>query len=366
MKKRSVIALLLLASMLVGCGNTEKSKVRHNEEETSEVTSETTEETTAETTAEPTPTSEPTEKPTPTPQDINVDDLSMEEIHYLYRAFAEGLHKDNSELKFGFVEISVDGSYVWCLATLDGNGTYAEYASVDGKMTDITKPDHYLDSYVTSFENFMNLPCVTEVNNYTFDEIVESIDDGTYYGNIMAISEDSNYMLVQVGDPVSFTKEEFDKLEIGDVVYHDIYSDEDVYVESIDDYGITLSYDDLWISENTFIDNSNEYMIFSSSANPVTVNNKIAVVKISSDCEIDDTYKMLLNGPDDDSDPEGYAEYLEGLDNPTVLQKTIYWFYATQNWNIPSLGNQWNDFGGLLYPIVIKNGEVTMMSLQWR
>ena len=75
---------------------------------------------------------------------------------------------------------------------------------------------------------------------------------------------------------------------------------------------------------------------------------------------------MLLNGPDDDSDPEGYAEYLEGLDNPTVLQKTIYWFYATQNWNIPSLGNQWNDFGGLLYPIVIKNGEATMMSLQWR
>ncbi|MBO7450319.1 MAG: hypothetical protein J6U54_08095 [Clostridiales bacterium] len=372
MKMRTVVALLLMVSMLVGCGSTDKkSNVRHKEEEPSEITSESTEETTVETTAAPTPTSEPTEKPTPTPYAVNVDvdDLSMEEIRYLYRAFAEGLHKDEPDLKFGFMEITIKGDLVWVLATSDGNGTYAEYACVDGKMTDITNPDHAdsIDFYVTSFDNFMLLPCVTELNSYTYDEVVESIDDGTYYGDIMAISDDGNYMLILAGEPVSFTQEEYDHLEVGDVVYHNDYCDEDVYIESFNDNGFaTLSESDLWIAENSFTDDEHEYMLFSSSYNPVTVNAKVVVVGISPDCEIEDTYRNLLVEPDSDSEPEGYAEYLEDLDDPTVLEKTVYWFYSSMHCDLSSLGNGWTDNRGLLYPIVIKNGEATMMSLQWR
>ena len=204
------------------------------------------------------------------------------------------------------------------------------------------------------------------VDDISEDEITDSIDDGTYYGEIVAVSEDGDYMLVTVGDPVSVTKEEYDALEVGDVVYSGEYSG-DVYVQEIDDKGNKILSDySMWFAPNGFTGNEDEYILVTSSVNPMTVNDKLFVVPISPDCEIDDHTEYLFSEPAWNEMDGSYDEYLDNLEDSTSLQETLYWFHFMVNNESGSLGNGWRETGGLIYPIVVENGEVTMMSIQWR
>ena len=218
----------------------------------------------------------------------------------------------------------------------------------------------------SSYDDFMKLPCLLNLYICSYYEITDSIDDGTYYGEIVAVSEDGDYMLVTAGDPVSVTKEEYDALEVGDVVYSGEFSG-DVYVQEIDDKGNKILSDySMWFAPNGFTGNEDEYILVTSSVNPMTVNDKLFVVPISPDCEIDDHTEYLFSEPAWNEMDGSYDEYLDNLEDSTSLQETLYWFHFMVNNESGSLGNGWRETGGLIYPIVVENGEVTMMSIQWR
>ena len=380
MKKSSVITLILAGVLLtncVSCLNEKKPKKEREPKETSETTEET-EETIPSPTATPTPaptieltaTPMPTTKPAPTKnpsQTIAVDDISEDEIYAKYRSYVEEIYTGDNT-KYGFINIFRSEGDIWLLGVLRSNGEHAEYALINGEMTDVTAKLNWdnIDKQVTSYDDFMKLPCLLNLYICSYYEITDSIDDGTYYGEIVAVSEDGDYMLVTAGDPVSVTKEEYDALEVGDVVYSGEFSG-DVYVQEIDDKGNKILSDySMWFAPNGFTGNEDEYILVTSSVNPMTVNDKLFVVPISPDCEIDDHTEYLFSEPAWNEMDGSYDEYLDNLEDSTSLQETLYWFHFMVNNESGSLGNGWRETGGLIYPIVVENGEVTMMSIQWR
>ena len=379
MKKSSVITLILAGVLLtncVSCLSEKKNKKDREEKETQETTEETkvTEETIPAPTATPTPTPEPTatptptEKPTPTQnpaQTIPVDDISEDELYKTYRSYVEENHTGDE--KYGYISIFRSGGDIWLLGVLNGNGEHTEYALINGEMTDVTDMLNHdnIDKQVTSYDQFMKLPCFVDLYTCLADEITDSADDGTFFGEITAVSEDGGYMLVSAGEAVTLTKEEYDALEVGDVVYSGI--NEDIYVQEIDEDGYKrLSDFSMWFAPNDFTGNEDEYILVTSSVNPMTVNDKLFVVPISPDCEIDDHTEYLFSEPTWNQMDGSYDEYISNLEDATSLRETLYWFHFMVNNESDSLGNGWRETGGLIYPIVIENGEVTMMSIQWR
>lgn len=376
MKRSSVITLILAGVLITNCVSclNDKKTNRNNEPEE-------TEETTVETTATPTPTMEPTSTPTPTPAATStptpapakseitaIDDLTSDELYSLYRQYAEEINNGQEGLLYGYhyTRLAAGNDYFWALSVVYPDGTFSDYASVDGDMTDITDDliTNYQSDSILTYDDFMKLPCLAENFFLSKSEIADTIEDGKYFGDAFNFTSDGKYMFAVVGDPVTVTREEFEALEVGDVICTGLYGSDYVVTDIYEYEGkkqVTVS-DDCWFVNNEFTLDEDTYLLVSSSNNPEFINPMVLVLPIADDCIIDDQFELIA--------PEGYDDYVAGLEDPNVITSSVFWYqmlYDTERLSIDSdYGNGWVRAKALLYPVVIEDGQVVEVTLTWR
>ena len=369
MKKSSVITLILAGVLLTNCVSCLNDKKNDQDDKPEE-----TEETTVETSATPTPTEEPTPTPTPEPtaepepSEITApDDLTADDLYQLYRQYAEELNSQEEGLLYGyhFTRLAAGVDQFWVLAVVYPDGTFGDFVSVDGVMTDISNDvttNCTLDAMLP-YDDFMKLPYLAE-NFYLSDaEIVDTIEDGRYFGNVYAFTEDGRYMFAIVGDPVTVTPEKYEALEVGDLictgpsgvdfVVTDITYNDDGSVKKV------RVNDHCWFL-NDKLTLGDTYHLISGESDPVYINYRAVVIPVADDCGIDDQFAYYI--------PDGYDAYVEGLEDPNVITSSAFWYQqllnAEDDPDYKDYGNGWMRSYALLYPIDIRNGQAVGMSLQ--
>ncbi len=299
MKKAAalLLSLALSASVFAACDK-EKAKETENSETTG-----TTEE---ETTAGETTTSETTEPSETTDVFIanlsSYDDLTPDEVYEKYRAFATELEQKNNEAGFyyGFYDHFQDGKRIWILAVSNGATDFGYYTSINGEMIDVTEELGWEmpEKGIFSFNLFMRFPCILELRTTEINEFAESLGDGVYYGNILAASENVDKMIVEVWKPVQFNPEEYSALKVGD-------------------------------------------------------HHMLALVSVDPNCKIEDHYGWVY------TEIEGYEDYLNDNPDLTAVEKTLFWYGASQydSFFLP-LGNGWEEISAFLNPVIIENDTI--------
>ena len=353
MKKTAalLLSLALTTSVFAAC---DKDKTK--ETETSETT-ETTEE--EETTAGKFTTTEETTETSASEVYIahlsSYDDLTSDEVYEKYRAFATELEQKNNEAGFyyGFYDHFQDGKRIWILAVSNGATDFGYYTSINGEMIDVTEELGWEmpEKGIFSFNLFMRFPCILELRTTEINEFAESLGDGAYYGNILAASENVDKMIVEVWKPVQFTPKGYSALKVGDIVYEDEYSE--LSVESIDDDGnVILSNPDMFIVKDQSSEGNGNY-ILTYLGFSVGDHHMLALVSVDPNCKIEDHYGWVY------AENEGYEDYLNDNPDLTAVEKTLFWYGASQyaSFFLP-LGNGWEDISAFLNPVIIENDTI--------
>ena len=109
----------------------------------------------------PTPVATYTPKPTTAPaksEITGIDDLTSDELYSLYRQYAEEINNGQEGLLYGYhyTRLAVSKDYFWALSVVYPDGTFSDYASVGGDMTDIT------DDLITNYQSDSILTYVFE------------------------------------------------------------------------------------------------------------------------------------------------------------------------------------------------------------
>ena len=360
-----LIALVLLVSMLTSIASCSKEEIEETTEE--ETTTTTTEETTEETTtAAPAPTATPTPRPSPTPAETT-EETEEEEVDYdAYEVIMNGIDEIEATDPGNYLYQCGYSNRAWHLYTLRGDEN-SEYTIENGELeltdTSVVENPEYAQSFFT-YDEMKMLPLLpSHLGSVRSGEFVSSIEDDTYFGIMLAVSEDGRYGLFYIGTPVEFDQSYVDSLQVGDEIGY-----EDIYVTDIRENGsnrwITLSRDDLFFSPQ-YYDFTGTQLLCSDSVNPVRENEVLVVLPISTSCTVTDTY-YILTGTDND----GYTSWQTSDRTGVPFFDSYFWYYLNNpaylhNVEVSSTG--WYDFGySLAYPVVVTNGEVTLMNLEWR
>ena len=129
--------------------------------------------------------------------------------------YAIGASKDRSTDTYFFVLMTVKGVYTTCYAV--SNGELVKLDSNPGELNVSTQG-------ARSYEDIKKLPCLvdtwyllhdevteTGISENLYTPIVDSIEDGEYYGEIIGISEDGTRVLLKIGKPVILDYDYIDK-----------------------------------------------------------------------------------------------------------------------------------------------------------
>ena len=129
--------------------------------------------------------------------------------------YAIGASKDRKTETYSFVLMTVKGVYTTCYAVVDGE--LVKLDSTPGELKVSTQG-------ALSYEDIKRLPCLvdtwyllhnevteTGISENLYTPIVDSIEDGEYYGEIIGISEDGTRLLLKLGKPVILDYEYIDK-----------------------------------------------------------------------------------------------------------------------------------------------------------
>lgn len=360
MKKTAalLLSLTLTMSVFAACDK-EKAK----ETEPSETTEE---EITEETTAGETTTEETTETSESEILIANLssyDDLTPDEAYEKLRSFATELEQKNNEvgLYYGFFDQLQDGKHIWILGVSNGVNDFAYYTSVDGEMKDVSEEysTHMPDNGVFPFNHFMKFPCIIDLEYLgEIDEFAESLDDGVYYGNVLAVTENADKMMVDVWTSVKFSPKEYSALKVGDMIFEDEY--EEIYVESIDDDGnVRLSNMDFCLEKDESPEGNGNY-ILTYYGIPIADHSIIALVSVDPDCKIEDHFEWLY------TEIDGYEDYLNDNPDLTAVEKSVYWYGESNNEYIDPLSNGWRESGAMLNPVVIENNTIVEVCFDFR
>lgn len=195
---------------------------------------------------------------------------------------------------------------------------------------------------------------------------VETVTDGVYFGDLIGISEDGTRARFRIGEPIGLTQEFVDSLEIGDALGVFDINGTELTITGVSDtsYGRRLQIDDdsLFFS-NAYSGFTDSVLICSDGVNPVTINNVYVELPISSYCEIIDFYRTL----DNDSNDPVYDDWQANEPSGVPLLDSFFWYYENHNsWTSITLTDGWYNARSLAYPVVVNNGEVTGLYLEWR
>lgn len=359
-------ALLLSAALMMGitgCLNLDRSMADLEEETEEAAETEATE--TSETAVE---TSEEIVEETVTYS----EDVSDNQTTYdAFREFVDSFVEDyEGELLFSYEKYYFEGNNRWQLHISYPDLDMTEvYECVDGVVTYVGTLDYY-ESNCLPYDLFTELPCLLEIYNSDIENDIDNPVDGRYFGGIEAAAVDGSYVLLMVGDPVILTEEEYNSLEIGDVIDCPAsYSGEEADL-TVTDITETNGYRDVeigdgfeyWFIQGAYTEDPSDYMLMTSSDNPVWFTPRMMLVPIAEDCEVTDTYSFLMT--------DGDGSQFEGWNtdpDANALTSSVYWYFETQaQSNPPEEVNGWVSTGGLVYPVVIENGEVTSINIEWR
>ena len=375
----SLLCLLSYAFSLGACSKVEETTVS---EETSviETTVETTAETTRRSVVTPIPrattatTSETTVNTTPTPTpfpeppeddpynyDVDCYDMFMEKIDSL-----EESDPGNYSYLISHEYIrSIQQSY-WVLRIYHG-GDFTYLILVDGELLEVdlaAGSQYFNDSpdYYFSYDEIRTVPFIYDMlyDDYVINEegTTDSIDDGMYFGSLIAISDDGRYGYFEIGTPILYDLDYVLSLEIGDEIGY-----EDITVTGFYTMDDGTQWPQLSVSEPYFSKSYYEYTgkvcLCWSSDNPAIENSTIVRLPISEDCEVTDIFSWLTT-------EESVAEW-EATDKTGItIMDSYFWYYYTSATGYGYFSNGWMVGHGLSYPCVITNGEVTELNLEWR
>jgi len=309
----------------------------------------------------------PTPTPEPTPHEIEGDDFNADEDQY--SIFMEKI--DDIEAEFpgsSYAIVGRTGDYWLLIASSDGEVHF--YVICDGEITETESGIDLENVALSSYEGIRSIPYLgSDASWYYHSECVTSLDDGIYYGEMLAISEDGTRIYVCAGNAVTFDRSYMETLSEGDQITYTMNGVAwvrtiDRISEYTDDNGVVhhtywLDDWDLWI-EDDYDGNPDIMMLMSSSGNPCREYNYTVELPVSDSCVVTDTYDLLY----DDVDMSGVTP----TGNP--IFDSCYWYVNTENTNYPmndDLQDGWyRDCYGLLYPIEIRNGEVVRINIEWR
>ena len=363
--KRKAIAIILLSSFLFASCSKQVEETTTAEETTTTTTEETTEETTR-ATPTPRPTATPTPRPSPTPAETT-EETEEEEVDYdAYEVIMNGIDEIEATDPGNYLYQCDYSNRAWHLYTLRGDEK-SEYTIEQGELeltdTSVVENPESAQSFFT-YDEMKMLPLLPrDLGSVSSGEFVSSIEDDTYFGIMLAVSEDGRYGLFYIGTPVEFDQSFVDSLQVCDEIGY-----EDIYVTDIRENGsnrwITLSRNDLFFSPQ-YYDFTGTQLLCSDSVNPVRENEVLVVLPISTSCTVTDTY-YILTGTDND----GYTSWQTSDRTGVPFFDSYFWYYLNDpaylhTAEVSSTG--WYDFGySLAYPVVVTNGEVTLMNLEWR
>ena len=389
MKKfKNAVALLVTLSMAAGVftaceSNDSKKKDKHKKdrdhevEETTEATTEP-EETTATTVEETEPTIEETEE-TVAPSDNNQFQVPyVDENNPTVKSFMllnQVIDELNAEDPKGELRYSFSSGYYpeadcnWALLVgKEGEDEFDTLIVVNGEVYDEGMSSHY--AYMP-YDEIKKLPVFVEMYspiNTKEIHIDSEIDDGTYYGSLLAFSLDGTKALVVLSDYITITEEEYDALQPGD---HISIADDDPEFTAWYDLTVSNEYDgetytmfdsNCWFSKME----NGDYILTTDSDCVVTYNDRYVFVDIAPDCLTYDTFVYLYQSYGEELPDLSVPQYVGG---PNNFSNTFYFHEFTSdeldgsyNPNYPG----WSEAYSILEPVIVEDNTITSIWLGWR
>lgn len=376
MKRTKITAVLLILALMISTSGCSRffSVRQHDDDETEEeeTTEETTEETATEET-EATPTPEPVSEATPTAAETSEEtteetvlaDTTAEDMTELFGIYSDFLadyvvYNPNEDLRIGFGRHYDSNGGAWDLLITDADGENGHvFSYVDGEVTEMEGMS--ITSATYPLDVFLQIPCFFEF--WSDIEYVEHPADGRYFGGIEALSLDGRSAIIYYGDPIVLTASEVAALRVGDTIDVEIYGMDRITVTNIetdsDHTYVQFDAQDLYLYQ-AYGENPDDYLLMSSSDNPVTVNERLAIVSVADNCVVTDTYSYLTSQQSVD---EFYASHEE---TGIALLDSYYFYYITQLDQYQTASNGWQTAHGLLYPVTISDGQIVQMNAEWR
>ena len=374
MKKTKVLALILAATMLASCSKAPASETTA-EKETETTTEETTEASAEDATEETTTTEETTAAPTPTPEPVAFDphlvdpadngnvqhDLIMAKVDELEAQQPGGSYYLRYDLDSSTLDSAPVGYWILFAVTSEGSRAFAMMGGELCELTNLAPTDEEIELAIP-YEVFTAVPFLYPTNPMSHfpdtDYFPATIEDGTYGGVLMGVSDDGTTALVQIGTLIAFDRDEIMSLEIGDPIgYEDLVimgkdpgSNDSIYIP-VSDGQLPLALVSLGDDPDSPL-----YLKYESDTfvyEDVTV----AILPISQTAEIN----SYFSGYGDE--PEGY-ENITPTGNPML--DSYFWFYYESFGNggwFSGNNNGWHAFNEAMEPIVVSNNEIVSITL---
>ncbi len=367
-QKVKALSLMLACSLLISAAGCEKTAGRsHESDETSEETN--TRESVTETSDE-TASAEESDVTAADPT-AEAESSDAELAYNAYMEFAATCAEDfESELLFRFERNFADGKEKWSLIISYPDSNMSEVYEYNGGAVSYVGALDYYDEHGMSYGLFRELPCMIDFYGSSYGDSLAEPVDGRYFGNIEACAADGSMMLISIGDPFILTEEEYNSLEIGDVIdVPPLYTGDEPGMTVTDITEVNgrrdVELDDgaeCWFDQGGYTENPTDYILMTSSDNPLWFNPRLVLVDVAADCEITDTFEYLFN----DDEQVMYSVWSPDAGSNALL-RTAFWFYEVDlSEYTPEVVNGWLPVGGLAYPVVIRNGELTSINIEWR
>ena len=319
-----------------------------------------------------TPSPIPTDSPTPVPTSapaIDPASIGDSTVYNELMAYAEQVHQEDPEATFSLTRGYGEGSWYWGLWVHEADGYSVEHRVVNGNVVGSGDVNPYYEGASLSYDQLQRLPTLCETYAFSYSDedliIADSVPDGVYFGEIEAIKADGSEAFLVIGDCITISRDQLDQYEVGDT-FHIDELDYDFVISNIDEsYGISTDYDDFWFSEgySRYLPDSDRLMLMTSSENPIVVNSRLALLPFAPDCQITDTFAILSGR--DTPNPSLFGE--------NILTESYYWTYLLQDDYEDSLeirsalsNNGYIAAIGLAYPVVVENGQIVLMNVEWR
>ena len=320
-----------------------------------------TEETTEQTTASETQPSSTTVSPEETAAvyaNSNTDEFN----YYAFMNFVYNYNQQNPGYEYGF-ERSYTDRYEWTLVISDPEaGTSDVYVVRDDVFPEVYETRDFVSTNAADYDVFIQLPTMTEIGHCTgTDNIYEAPEDGRYFGNLLGAADDGTYILAALGEAIVLTEAEYNALEVGDIIpgHPSWNSDFEFVVTDITGSGsnreVEVCNGELWFSHG-YAENPTDYVLTEASDNPVYTQTYLYALPLADNCDVTDTYSFLTGDSDFEVDP-----------NAGPLVNSVFWHYSRELDPYRSERvNYWYEMDGLAYPVVVENGEVTALNIEWR
>lgn len=284
----------------------------------------------------------------------------------VFMSFIDEYEKANPGTKYRFTadnDERVDGPF-WVLITYSsgkGNKAYCcdgnkviDYEIEDWEM--IEKPKKGL-----SYEAIKSIPTLFETG---WDLRIEtSIEDGYYFGDIIAYSEDGKYLLFNYGKGSYIKIKDAKKLKTGDKVKFE--GSNEIYTVDKGSSGLDSSFDDEWfyLGDDYLPEEMSEkyLMLMGPNDNPEYSDMGTALLPISEDVEIIDKFDSYYSTWEID----GYRESHNKAGNP-FLDSAYYIGNSFIEGEFALWSNGYTSGEAFLYPIVVKDGKIVKIQLEWR